>query len=42
MSEKSIFDRADFEEIAWWLSYGIEEYHQDVHEEECDPSLLKL
>ena len=41
MSEKSIFDRADFEEIAWWLSYGIEEYHQDVHEEECDPDLLK-
>ena len=41
MSEKSIFDIADFEEIAEWLSYGIEEYHQDVHEEECDPELLK-
>ena len=41
MSEKSIFDRADFEEIAWWLSYGIEEYHQDYHEEECDSELLK-
>ncbi len=41
MNEKSIFDIADFEEIAEWLSYGIEEYHQDVHEEECDPDLLK-
>ena len=41
MIKKSIFELADFEEIFEWLSYGIEEYHEDIHEKKCDPDLLK-
>ena len=41
MIKKSIFEQADFEEIDNWLSYGIEEYHKDVHEKDCDADLLK-
>ena len=41
MIKKSIFELADFEEISEWLSYGIEEYHEDIHEKKCDPDLLK-
>ena len=40
MSEESIFERADFEEINEWLSYGIEEYYK-IYEEKCDPELLE-
>ena len=41
MIKESIFERFDFEEINNWLSYGIEEYHKDVHERDCDADLLK-
>jgi hypothetical protein len=41
MIKKSIFELADFEEIAEWLSYGIKEYHEDIHGKKCDPELLK-
>ena len=40
MSDKSIFELAEFEEIAEWLSYGIKEYHEDIHGKKCDPELL--